>query len=278
MKSLFLGFTCMSLALTVASCSSNESKSATVISPITPAPVPEYELVWQDEFDKGTELSSDWIHEVQEAGWVNHELQTYVNHKSPEGKLVTEISDGKLLIHCFKEGDKIYSGRVYAQRNTGWQYGYFEASIKLPAGKGTWPAFWMMPVRFTAWPDDGEIDIMEEVGFRKDWVHASLHAKGHYHVENTQVTKEYMCPGAEGEFHTYGVEWTPSYFQFYVDGKETLRYANPGTGKRDWPYDAPFYLILNLAWGGDWGGQQGVDGSALPITMEVEYVRVYQKK
>lgn len=278
MKIHFLGFTCLSLALTVAGCTSKSSESATVVSPITPAPIPSYELVWQDEFDKGTELSSDWVHEVKDAGWVNHELQTYINHKSPEGKLVTEISDGKLLIHCFKEGDKIYSGRVYAKRNTGWQYGYFEASIKLPKGKGTWPAFWMMPVHFTAWPDDGEIDIMEEVGLRPDYVSSTLHAKGHYHVEKTQVNQELFCPGAEGEFHTYGVEWTPAYFQFYVDGKETLRYANPGTGKRDWPYDAPFYLILNLAWGGDWGGYLGVDETALPLTMEVEYVRVFQKK
>lgn len=241
-------------------------------------PLDGYELAWNDEFEEGTELNSqDWKHEVQKDHWVNNELQNYVNHKSPNGKLVTEIVDGKLQIHCFKENGKVYSGRVYGKRNTGWKYGYVEASIKLPKGKGTWPAFWMMPVNFTAWPADGEIDIMEEVGANPNYVSSSLHATGHVHSNNTQVTKEIKCDGAEGEFHTYGMEWTADYFQFYVDGKKTLYYKNPGTGKVDWPYDANFYVIFNLAWGGDWGGYKGIDESALPITMEVDWVRVWQK-
>lgn len=240
-------------------------------------PLDGYDLAWNDEFNEGTELSSEWTHEVQKDHWVNNELQNYVNHKSPNGKLVTEIVDGKLHINCFKENGKIYSGRVYGKRNQGWKYGYVEASIKLPKGKGTWPAFWMMPVKFTKWPDDGEIDIMEEVGYHPNYVSSSLHATGHVHSNNTQVTKEVLCDGAEGGFHTYGMEWTPDYFQFYVDGKKTLYYKNPGTGKRDWPYDANFYVIFNLAWGGDWGGSQGVDESVLPITMEVDWVRVWQK-
>ena len=237
----------------------------------------DYKLVWLENFD-GDALSSDWVYEVKSSGWVNHELQNYVNKKSPEGKAVTTVNNGILSINCFKENGKIYSARVYGQRNTGWTYGYVEASIKLPKGKGTWPAFWMMPVHFTSWPADGEIDIMEEVGYHPNYVSSSLHATGHVHSNNTQVTKEVFCKGAEGEFHTYGMEWTADYFQFYVDGQKTLYYKNPGTGKVDWPYDAPFYVILNLAWGGDWGGSQGVDEKALPVTMEVDYVRVFQKK
>lgn len=135
----------------------------------------------------------------------------------------------------------------------------------------------MMPVRFTAWPDDGEIDIMEEVGCNPNYVSSSLHAKGHYHVENTQVTHERFLEGAEGDFHVYAMEWTKDYIQTYVDGEKQLFYANDGSGKRNWPYDSPFYVILNLAWGGNWGGMNGVDPTALPITMEVDYVRVYQK-
>ena len=101
-----------------------------------------YTLVWQDEFDKGSELNpDDWTHEVQKSGWVNHELQNYVNHKTPDGNLVTEIRGGKLRITALKENGKIYSGRVYAKVKQGWTYGYIEASIKLPKGKGTWPAF-----------------------------------------------------------------------------------------------------------------------------------------
>jgi len=237
-----------------------------------------YELVWHDEFNEGTVPDTKyWTHEVKSAGWVNNELQTYVSGKSPKGERVTEIVDGNLHINCFKEDGKIYSGRIYGNVTTGWQYGYVEASICLPSGKGTWPAFWMMPVHFTSWPADGEIDIMEEVGYHKDYVSSSLHATGHVHSNNTQVTKEVYCKGAEGEFHTYGMEWTPDYFQFYVDGNKTLYYKNPGTGKVDWPYDAPFYVILNLAWGGSWGGAQGVNESALPVTMKVDYVRVFQK-
>ena len=127
-----------------------------------------YSLVWNDEFDGNygyapnenglpqTELNpNDWTHEVKNSGWVNHELQNYVNHKTPEGKLVTELRDGKLRITALKENGKVYSGRVYAKVKSGWTYGYIEASIKLPKGKGTWPAFWMMPVNFRSWPADG---------------------------------------------------------------------------------------------------------------------------
>jgi beta-glucanase (GH16 family) len=238
-----------------------------------------YSLVWHDEFDSGSELNpNDWVHEVQNSGWVNHELQNYVNHKTPEGKLVTEVRNGHLRITALKEGGKVYSGRVYAKRNTGWKYGYIEASIKLPKGKGTWPAFWMMPVNFRSWPADGEIDIMEEVGYHPNYVSSSLHANAHVHSNGTQVTHEMLCEGAEGEFHTYAIQWTAQNITTWVDGKLQLSYDNRGLGRDDWPYDDPFYIIFNLAWGGDWGGAQGVDESALPVTMEVDYVRVFQKK
>ena len=250
-----------------------------------------YTLVWNDEFDGNygyapnengiprTELNpNDWTHEVKGSGWVNHELQNYVNHKTPEGKLVTELRDGKLRITALKENGKVYSGRVYAKVKEGWKYGYIEASIKLPKGKGTWPAFWMMPVNFRSWPADGEIDIMEEVGYHPDYVSSSLHANAHVHSNNTQVTHEMLCQGAEGEFHTYAILWTAQNITTYVDGKVQLSYDNRGKGRDDWPYDDPFYVIFNLAWGGDWGGAQGVDEGALPVTMEVDYIRVFQKQ
>ena len=236
-----------------------------------------YRLVWHDEFNEGTTLNSDWTHEVQNSGWVNHELQNYRNGTA-DGKRVTELIDGRLHINCFKGSDgKIYSGRVYAKQKQGWTYGYIEASIKLPKGKGTWPAFWMMPVNFRSWPADGEIDIMEEVGYHPDYVSSSLHANAHVHSNNTQVTHEMYCKGAEGEFHKYAIEWTHENITTYVDGKVQLSYNNRGLGRDDWPYDDPFYVILNLAWGGDWGGAQGVDESKLPVTMEIDYVRVFQK-
>ena len=224
-----------------------------------------YSLVWHDEFNSGTELNpDDWTHEVKNSGWVNNELQNYVNHKTPDGNLVTEVKNGSLHIKCLKENGKIYSGRVYAKVKEGWTYGYIEASIKLPKGKGTWPAFWMMPVNFHSWPADGEIDIMEEVGYHPNYVSSSLHANAHVHSNGTQVTHEMYCEGAEGEFHTYAILWTAKNITTFVDGKVQLSYDNRGKGRDDWPYDDPFYVIFNLAWGGDWGGAQGVDESALP--------------
>lgn len=241
-----------------------------------------YRLVWHDEFNEGTELdAAHWRHEVQKAGWVNNELQNYVNG-SANGKRVTELSDGKLRIHCFKGTDgKIYSGRVYAHESEGWKYGYIEARIMLPKGKGTWPAFWMMPCNVDwskeGWPKCGEIDIMEEVGVVPNEVSSSLHAEGHNHTNNTQVTHAMTIDKAEGEFHTYAIEWTEKNITTYVDGKVQLTYDNDGKGVRNWPYAKPYYVILNLAWGGSWGGMKGVDERALPISMVVDYVRVYQK-
>ena len=244
-----------------------------------------YTLVWQDEFDKGSELNGDdWTHEVQRSGWVNNELQNYVNHKTPEGQLVTEVRGGKLRITCLKESGKVYSGRVYAHVNEGWLYGYFEARMKLPKGKGTWPAFWMMPVsndwNTNPWPMCGEIDIMEEVGCVPNEVSSSIHTQDYNHTKNTQKTHAMTIEAAEGEFHTYALLWTADEITTYVDGKVQLnvKKSNLGSGHNQWPFHYAFYPIFNLAWGGSWGGMNGVDESALPCTMEVDYIRVFQKK
>lgn len=247
--------------------------------------VPEsYQLVWNDEFNEGSELNpSHWRHEVKKSGWVNHELQNYVDG-SVDGKRVTEVANGRLYIHCFKGSDGlVYSGRVYAHENEGWKYGIVEARIKLPKGKGTWPAFWMMPCRNdfskNRWPKCGEIDIMEEVGANANNTSSSLHTEAYNHVKKTQQTAERFTEGTEDDFHVYRLEWTANYIKTYVDGKELLSFENDGINNiSTWPFNKPFYVILNLAWGGDWGGYKGVDESALPATMEVDYVRVYQKK
>ena len=244
-----------------------------------------YQLVWHDEFNEGTELNAaDWTHEVWPSGQVNNELQNYVNHKTPEGAFVTQIMNGALHITALKENGKVYSGRVYAHVNQGWQYGYFEAKIKLPKGKGTWPAFWMMPVgndwNTNPWPMCGEIDIMEEVGVVPNEVSSSIHTQDYNHTKSTQKTHAMTISKAEGEFHTYALLWTADEITTYVDGKEQLHVTKAalGSGHNQWPFHYAFYPILNLAWGGDWGGMKGVDESALPVTMEVDYVRVFQKK
>ena len=245
-----------------------------------------YHLVWNDEFNYDVTGPSDylpaadWRYEVQNSYWVNNELQNYVK-TSVNGKKTVEVSNGILKINCFKENGKVYSGRIYAHESTGWQYGYFEARIKLPKGKGTWPAYWMMPCNVNwntdPWPKCGEIDIMEEVGVDANIVSSSLHSEGHNHMNNTQITANRKLADAEGAFHIYALEWTHEYIKTYVDGQLLLSYKNDGSGYKNWPYDKPYYLIFNLAWGGDWGGYAGVDEKALPVTMEVDYIRVFQK-
>lgn len=242
-----------------------------------------YQLVWNDEFDQGSVLDgTKWTHEVQPAGWVNNELQEYVNGEY-NGHRVTELKDGKLLITAFKDGGKVFSGRVYANVNVGWKYGIFEAKIKLPKGRGTWPAYWMMPANndfsINPWPRCGEIDIMEEVGFNPNYTSSSIHTQSYNHTIGTQKTAERFTSGAEDDFHVYRLEWTQDYIQTYVDGVKLLHFDNDGQNKVEtWPFNKNFYVILNLAWGGMWGGQRGVDETALPCTMEVDYVRVFQKK
>ncbi len=248
-------------------------------------PIAGYKLVWNDEFDKGDQLNSnDWEWENQNAGWVNNELQNYrPGTQTIDGKHTTEIVKGNLQINCFKGTDgKIYSGRVNAKNGgKGWQYGYFEARMLLPKGKGTWPAYWMMPISVDwvneGWPKCGEIDIMEEVGCVPNEVSSSLHAEGHNHTNNTQVTAARNIGTAESEYHVYAIEWTADYIKTYVDGQLLLSYNSDHT-VRNFPYDKPFHLIFNLAWGGSWGGMNGVDESALPVTMKIDYIRVFQKK
>lgn len=240
--------------------------------------VPEgYRLVWNEEFNKGTQPDLDqWYYETGENGWGNNELQHYVAGNQGNEQLAA-IKDGILSIIAKKIGETVYSIRMNTKES--WKYGYFEARLKLPKGKGTWPAFWMMPKNYTAWPDDGEIDIMEEVGYNANYVSSAIHCKAYHHSIGTQKTGETFLPTAQTEFHVYALEWTEDFIHTFVDGKQLFRFDNDKANNRNtWPFNAPFYLKLNLAWGGDWGGAQGVDESALPATYEIDYVRVFQKK
>ena len=247
---------------------------------IKSCPLEGYKLVWNDEFRGHSLDTAKWVYQEARAGWVNHELQTYVRGLSPQGRPTVELSRGTLKIHALREGDRVFSGRIYGHRREGFLYGYVEARIKLPVGRGTWPAFWMMPVRHVkGWPADGEIDIMEEVGANANYVSSSIHCRAYNHPQKTQKTHEMLCPTAESDFHVYALEWTPCYIRTFVDGHEQLYFENDQAGNDDtWPFHTPFYPILNVAWGGDWGGYRGIDWEALPVTMEVDYVRVWQKE
>lgn len=246
--------------------------------PIDPGiTVPEgYKLVWHDEFNEGTEPGTDWRYETGGGGWGNNELQTYVAGHEGSDQLAV-VKDGILSIIAKKIGGKVYSIRM--NTNQSWKYGYFEARLQLPSGKGTWPAFWMMPKNLTSWPGDGEIDIMEEVGYRPNYVSSAIHCNAYNHTINTEKTKDMYLASAQTEFHIYALEWTESYIRTYVDGKELFYFENDNTGnKNTWPFNTDFYIKLNLAWGGNWGGAEGVDESVLPATYKVDYVRVFQKQ
>jgi len=242
-----------------------------------------YTLVWQDEFAEAPTSdgkfalpnASKWSYETGDSGWGNNEIQNYV-----PGYLHTDtcaiLQNGILKIIAKKAGNSVLSIRMNSKES--WTYGYFEARLKLPQGKGTWPAFWMLPKNFTAWPDDGEIDILEEVGYRPNWVASSIHCKAYYHSIGTQKTAEKYVDTAESDFHIYAVEWTEEYIKGFVDGFCYFTFLNDKTNNKDtWPFNVPFYLKLNLAWGGNWGGAQGVDETKLPATYEIDYVRVYTK-
>ena len=233
-----------------------------------------YELVWQDDFSgPSSELITKWRYEDWAPGRVNHELQRYV----PDDRRTSYTQDGALYIVARKDAGQVISARMNSRDS--WLYGYFEAAIWLPKGKGTWPAFWMMPDdQSKGWPACGEIDIMEEVGVDADITSSSIHCEAYNHVKNTQKTASRTTAGAENEYHVYGLEWTEEYIKTYIDGELLLEFRNDKSGREStWPFNKKFFLILNLAWGGDWGGYAGVDENALPCTMKFDYVRVYKK-
>lgn len=244
------------------------------------APIPGYELVWCDEFEDNENICDKWEFERLEPGHFNRELQRYVDLEH-DGIASAEITDGALHINLFKEGDEVVSARIHSKES--WTYGYFEARICLPSGRGTWPAFWMLPDDMSGgWPLCGEIDIMEEVGAVPCETSGSVHCAAYNHIKRNGKTVKRMTAEAESEYHTYAVEWTPDYIKYYVDGvhdDSMLIYVNDGMGDtKTWPFDKDFNLILNVAWGGSWGGFKGIDESALPTCMKIDYVRVYKKR
>ena len=240
-------------------------------------PLDGYRLVWHDEFDDESSFGTDWKFENWRKGYVNNELQRYVADGELDGHKTASVEGGVLHITAMKYNGEVISARMNTRKS--WLYGYMEARIWLPKGLGTWPAYWMMPNdQSDGWPKCGEIDIMEEVGANANYTSSSIHCDAYNHVKNTQKTKETYTANAEGSFHIYALEWTEGYIKTYVDGKELLYFANDGKNNvSTWPFDKTFYITLNLAWGGDWGGYKGVDESALPTTMKVDYVRVFQK-
>jgi beta-glucanase (GH16 family) len=279
MKIFYLSILCMVSCLSA--CGDN-NHSPNEPEETTDNTVPKgYALVWSDEFNNApTGLpGSDWWFETGNHGWGNNEPQNYVD-RVLETDTVAKIQNGTLTITAYKlsapyQGSDIISARMNTVKT--WTYGYFEMRAKLPGGRGTWPAFWMLPKNFQSWPRDGEIDIMEYVGYRPDVTQASVHTEAYNHVAGTEKTATRSAPGAERKFYVYSLLWTEDEIKAYIDGKEYFSFKNDKTGnKSTWPFNAPFYLKLNLAVGGNWGGAEGIDPNIFPARYEIDYVRVYQ--
>lgn len=238
-----------------------------------------YMLVWADEFDTpGLPDATKWVHDTafNKKGWFNNELQYYAGPRAENAV----VRDGKLVITARLErlpaaadwgGQAYTSSRLITRGLAEWTYGFFEIRARLPCGAGTWPAIWTLG-RGGAWPDDGELDIMEHQGRQPEQTSSAVHtAAGHGARAVWAVSR---LPTACGAFHRYQMLWTPEGVMFGVDGAMHLNYPNLGLGRKAWPFDAPQFLLLNLAIGGDLGGP--VDDRIFPVTMEVDYVRVYQ--
>ncbi|WPP53003.1 glycoside hydrolase family 16 protein [Catalinimonas niigatensis] len=236
----------------------------------------EMQLVWSDEFEENDMPDPQkWAYDTGGHGWGNNELQ-YYTEADPDN---VQVKEGKLIITARKENfqDNTYtSAKLVTRDRADWRYGRIEVSARLPEGKGTWPAIWMLPdVEKLNWPRDGEIDIMEHVGFDPGVVHGTVHTEAYNHRKGTQVGKQIQVPDFNKAFHVYAIKWTPEKIDWFLDGELYHTFENEGN-EAAWPFDKPFYLILNLAVGGDWGGAQGIDENIWPQSMEVDYVRVYQ--
>ena len=242
-------------------------------------------LVWADEFENDGLLpdSTKWAYDVGGHGWGNDERQYYTARR-PEN---ARIEGGHLVIVARQEaweGNDYTSARLVSKQD--WTYGRFEVRARLPSGRGTWPAIWMLPTHDTYgdnyWPDNGEIDIMEHVGFAPDTVHATVHTEAYNHTLGTQRGSAVHVPDARMDFNTYAVEWTPDTIRAFVNDRPYFTFPNerrtdPEAGWQEWPFDQPFHFVLNIAVGGTWGGAEGVDPAIWPQRMKVDYVRVYQR-
>ena len=255
---------------------------ATNYSVYAAMPTPTGEPVFVDEFEGQAIDATKWRYDTSRnaAGWYNHERQYYAadrpeNARIEKGALVIEARRETLSKARFPDwGGQAYTSAKLVSR-TPLGYGFYEIRAKLPCGRGGWPALWLVPSD-GQWPDEGEIDIMEMVGWDPNVIHATLHSGAYNHVKGTQRGAQTHVATACTAFHRYQLDWRTDAITIGVDGRAIMRVANDGTGKPAWPFTRPYDLILNLAVGGDWGGQKGVDDAAFPQRMTVDYVRYWR--
>ena len=254
-----------------------------------------WELVWADEFDHdGTPDKSKWDYEE---GFVrNRELQYYTrarqeNARVEAGSLVIEARKEKFQNPKYnptangrnwkdqREFAEYTSASLATKGKASWTYGRFEVRAKLPTGRGTWPAIWTLGTSFdkVSWPACGEIDIMENVGFDPDVIHANVHTTKYNHMLNTHKGSKITVAKPYADFHVYAMEWHRDRLEFFVDDRLYFTFRKENDDNDVWPFDKPQYMLLNVAIGGDWGGQKGIDDAIFPQRLLVDYVRVFRR-
>ncbi len=232
------------------------------------------QLVWADEFEGSAIDPSVWQFE---SGPSNDNVQYYTDRSEN-----ASLEDGKLRITALKESYQGYeytSAHIRTEAARSWRYGRMEASIKLPGTPGFVPAFWMLPLDdlYGWWPFSGEIDIMEHPTNEVTKIYGTVHTEN-YNLFGGPLPPQGSktdVPDAENAFHLYAIEWTPESIEFFVDDQMYYSFDNASGSSNTWPFNQPFYIIMNLAVGGGWVGTP-TESTVFPAIMEIDYVRVYQ--
>ena len=236
----------------------------------------ELQLVWSDEFDyEGLPDSTKWNYEK---GMIrNNEAQYYTDHRLENAC----VKDGKLTITAQKEpyeGAEYTSASLNTKKTFNFTYGRIEVRAKPPKGRGVWPAIWTLGSNIdkVGWPACGEIDIMEYVGFNPDTIYANVHTDDYNHTLGTGRGDKIRHEKPWEEFHVFAVDWYHDQLVFSIEGIPYYTCKDNGEGEGAWPFNKPQFLLINLAIGGSWGGQQGINDSIFPAEYQIDYVRIYQ--
>jgi beta-glucanase (GH16 family) len=239
-----------------------------ILSNVALAQQTKRKLVWEDNFDGNKLDEKNWNFETGGGGFGNHERETYTKDNQ-------KVADGKLTITVKKDGDTYTSSRLTTKDKHQFKYGRIEARAKLPVGSGIWPAFWMLGANISqvGWPKSGEIDIMEYIGREPHTIFTTLHTTANHGADAS--SKKVEVKNIEDGFHVYAAEWDKDKINFFVDDQLVHTFEPQNKTPENWPFDQPFFIILNVAVGGDFGGP-GVDDTIFPQEYVVDYVRVYE--
>jgi beta-glucanase (GH16 family) len=236
----------------------------------------QWKLVWNDEFDvDGAPDPAKWTYDTGGHGWGNQELQNYTMERAN-----SFVKKGHLSIKAIREGKNRWtSARLKTKGIASWTGGRFEIRARMPGGKGTWTALWLHPEKesYGPWPKSGEIDLMEYVGYLPGRIHGTVHTEAFNHMNGTHQQGKDIREDAEKAFHVYAAEWDEEQIRFYIDDEEYFYFDNEHLTPAEWPFDQPFYLIMNLSIGGTWGAKEGVDKQMNEALLLVDYVRVYEQ-